>query len=451
MTASRQPWERSRPVPTFCGQAELSDPVLPTTALTRVDGQPYEQARLLVRLHGEPLGYLNLPLRDGLLDHDAFYETATSAFADRVAVHLRGDGLPAVRAIGPEAIPPRERVAHCSRSVVDPTSVTVVVCTRDRAAMLPACLAGLRALDHPDLEILIVDNAPSDESTREAFDREVGDEPRFRYVREDRPGLSCARNRGVAEACGEVIAFTDDDVRVDGGWVAGLLRGLRAGANVGCVTGLVSTATLENLAEYYFDSRVTWASSCQPHLYDMDRHRLAHPLYPYSAGVFGAGANFAVRAAAIRALGGFDEALGAGTATEGGEDLDAFVRVLLGGYQLAYEPSALVWHSHRSDLDALRRQMWGYGTGLTAYLVKHLGDRRSRGEILAKLPVGMWKIWKIGDVTRESYGREHTMPRGLLARERVGMIAGPVLYAQSRAAARRGAAASPLGAVDARS
>ncbi|MCK9893711.1 glycosyltransferase family 2 protein [Frankia sp. AgB32] len=450
MTDPRQRWERSRPVPTFCGEVELGDPALPATVLTRAGGEPYEQIRLLVRLHGEPLGYLNLPLTDGLLDHEDFYDTATAAFRDRVAIHLRGDGLHAVATLGPGVIPPREKVAHCARSVVDPTSVTVVVCTRNRAAMLPACLAGLRALDHPDLEIVIVDNAPSDESTREVFDREVGDVARFRYVREDRPGLSWARNRGVAEASGEIIAFTDDDVRVDSGWVAGLLRGFRTGTHVGCVTGLVSTATLENLAEYYFDSRVTWASSCQPHLYDMDRHRLAHPLYPYSAGVFGAGANFAVRADMIREIGGFDEALGAGTATEGGEDLDAFVRVLLAGYQLAYEPSALVWHSHRSDLDALRRQMWGYGTGLTAYLVKHLGARRSRNEILAKLPVGFWKIWKIGDATRESYGREHTMPRGLLARERIGMIAGPVLYAQSRAAAQR-AGAVRAGAVDARS
>ncbi|THJ75104.1 glycosyltransferase family 2 protein [Candidatus Frankia alpina] len=437
MTDSRQPWQRSRPVPTFCGAVELGDPVLPTGLVVRDGGEPYSQIRLLVRLHTEPLGYVNLQLTDGILNHDEFFETAHLAFADRMAVHLRGDGLRMVPALGPGAIPPREQVAHCSRAVVDPTSVTVVVCTRNRSAMLPACLSGLQALDHPDLEVVIVDNAPSDDSTRAVFDRLVGSSPRFRYVREDRPGLSCARNRGVAEARGEVIAFTDDDVRVDGGWIAGLLRGFRQGAGVGCVTGLVSTATLENLAEYYFDSRVTWASSCQPHLYDMDRHRLAHPLYPYSAGVFGAGANFAVRADMIRELGGFDEALGAGTLTEGGEDLDAFVRVLLGGYQLAYEPAALVWHSHRSDLDALRKQMWGYGTGLTAYLVKHLGDRRSRTDILTRLPVGMWKIWKIGDTTRESYGREHAMPRGLLARERVGMVAGPILYAQARAAAQR--------------
>nr|WP_268904115.1 glycosyltransferase family A protein [Candidatus Frankia alpina] len=85
-----------------------------------------------------------------------------------------------VPALGPGAIPPREQVAHCSRAVVDPTSVTVVVCTRNRSAMLPAYLSGLQALDHPDLEVVIVDNAPSDDSTRAVFDRLVGSSARRR-------------------------------------------------------------------------------------------------------------------------------------------------------------------------------------------------------------------------------------------------------------------------------
>jgi hypothetical protein len=61
-------------------------------------------------------------------------------------------------------------------------------------------------------------------------------------------------------------------------------------------------------------------------------------LYPYSAGIFGTGANFVVSRAAFEALGGFDEVLGAGALTRGGEDLDWFVRTLHQGFALAYEP-----------------------------------------------------------------------------------------------------------------
>ena len=70
------------------------------------------------------------------------------------------------------------------------------------------------------LEILIVDNAPSDERTRElaAHWSEV------RYVREPRPGLNFARNRALQEASGEILAFLDDDVIVDQHWSAGFAR-----------------------------------------------------------------------------------------------------------------------------------------------------------------------------------------------------------------------------------
>ena len=69
-----------------------------------------------------------------------------------------------------------------------------------------------------------MDNAPSSEATRRLVERRGG---RARYVREGRPGLDWARNRAIAEAAGEVIAFTDDDVEVDPGWIRALVGGLR--------------------------------------------------------------------------------------------------------------------------------------------------------------------------------------------------------------------------------
>src|SRR5262249_34518962 len=148
---------------------------------------------------------------------------------------------------------------------------------------------------------------------------------RIRYVRETRPGLSAARNRGLREARGEFIAYTDDDVRVDRLWVNAILRGFRRRPDVGCVTGLVASTSLERRAEQYFDARVGWSSSCEQRLFEANRSRADSRLHPYAPGVFGTGANIAFRSDAIRALGGFDESLGAGSPTCGGEDLDAFV------------------------------------------------------------------------------------------------------------------------------
>jgi len=113
------------------------------------------------------------------------------------------------------------------------SGITVVVCTRDRAPSLARCLASLARLDPPAAEVLVVDNAPRDGSTREA----VAATP-FRYVREERPGLDNARNRGIAEARGDIIAFTDDDVEVDPRWIGALATAFQDPGIAG-VTGRV--------------------------------------------------------------------------------------------------------------------------------------------------------------------------------------------------------------------
>ena len=83
------------------------------------------------------------------------------------------------------------------------------------------------------------------------------------------------------------------------------------------------------------------------------RNRAGEPLYPYTAGVFGSGANMAFRADALRAMGGFDTSLGAGSAALGGDDLAAFFDVIEAGHTLVYEPTAFVRHRHRADRTVL--------------------------------------------------------------------------------------------------
>jgi hypothetical protein len=88
----------------------------------------------------------------------------------------------------------------------------------------------------------------------------------------------------------------------------------------------------------------------------------------YLTGEFGLGSNMAFRTAVLQASGGFDEALGIGTLTRGGEDLAMFVRLLTAGHQIGYEPTAITEHQHRATMDDLDRQMHGYGLGFTAML-----------------------------------------------------------------------------------
>jgi hypothetical protein len=195
----------------------------------------------------------------------------------------------------------------------------------------------------------------------------------------------------------------------------------------------VPPAQLDHPAQLYFDRRFSWASHMEPRVYDMTNGRDQSVLYPYSAGIFGTGANFAVNRDLLQSLGGFDEALGAGSPAGGGEDLDAFVRVLRADRSLVYEPSAIVWHVHRSGSRAQRRQLFYYGVGLTAFLSKYVVDPRTTWEMLTLLPAGARRIKGLWNET-EIAGRA---PPVLVVAEALGMAAGPLAYLRGRRRLRR--------------
>jgi GT2 family glycosyltransferase len=421
--------------PTWCGELELA--AAPAVAGVRCyGGQP--RARVLVRLHGDPVGYVDVSAAGAGPDAAEAARAGRERHAAAIAAHLAAEG---VRWAPGDEIPPP--AAGCPGLVTPDTEVTVVVCTRDRGEALAGCLERLTALTHPHLELLVVDNAPTDDVTRRVVEGFAARDTRFRYVVEPRPGLSRARNRGLAEARGAVVAYTDDDVAVDPRWVQGVLRGFVRRADVGCVTGLVATAGVDSGEEAYFDARAaSWSTRCEPELYDLAGNARDDVLYPYSAGVFGTGANFAFDTAMLRGLGGFDEALGAGAPSRGGEDLDVFVRVLRAGSALAYEPAALVWHHHRADHAALLRQLYGYGTGLTAYLTKCLLQRDVRRDLVRRVPRGVRHAVDIRRRTGERLGDDVPPPRGALASEVRGWLAGPALYLRARRASARSRASA---------
>ena len=89
-----------------------------------------------------------------------------------------------------------------------------------------------------------------------------------------------------------------------------------------------------------------------------------------AAGSFGAGCNMVFRREAVLALGGFDEALDTGPPLPGGGDLDIFYRVARAGAADRLRARMLVYHQHRQDRDALRRQYWTWGPGFMAFVAK---------------------------------------------------------------------------------
>ncbi|GAA4266274.1 glycosyltransferase family 2 protein [Frondihabitans peucedani] len=314
-------------------------------AIALADSEGYALARLLVRDGRSVLGFVELPVVD-------LPEIGGSIAVDDLVARVRALATPVVQ---PEPI-------HLP-------SVTVVVCTRDRAEQLRSALTSVLAIDYPAFDVVVVDNAGATDATRELIRTEFTD-PRVRVVSEPVPGLSRARNTGLLQATGEIVAYTDDDVVVDSQWLRALVAGFARSNDVACVTGLVPSGELRTPVQRYFDDRVSWSANLVAREFRLAEPPADLPTFPFSVGEYGTGANFALRRTDLLALGGFDTAFGVGTRTGGGEDLDIFTRVLFAGSALVVEPSALVWHRHRSDLGALRAQAVGYGTGLGAWLMK---------------------------------------------------------------------------------
>ena len=104
-------------------------------------------------------------------------------------------------------------------------SLSVVMSTYNRGQLLETAIRSVLAQHEPtpSFELIIVDNNSSD-ATRDIVERIAASDRRLRYVFEPQQGLSYARNRGISIAAAPLIAFTDEDVRADSDWIAGIVR-----------------------------------------------------------------------------------------------------------------------------------------------------------------------------------------------------------------------------------
>ena len=305
--------------------------------------------------------------------------------------------------------------------------MSVVVCTRDRPNDLRRCLAALVDMKHPEFEVIVVDNAPTTHATRRIVESLTDN--RVRYLRVDTPGLSRARNAGVRAARHDHVAFTDDDVVVDARWLQALGRGFAADRDIGCVTGLVASGQLESPSQLYFDRRVSWAENAHVTVFRLDDPPAGVPLFPFQFGAYGTGANFGAKRSLLFELGGFDEALGAGSPTGSGEDSDLFVRVVLAGHALLYQPHAVVWHKNRIDGGSLSSQLENYGLGLGAVLAKLAGNpqaRRAMAPLVARAALHARRMVRVETSGAEEVGSD------LAYRELRGILRGPWALHQAR-------------------
>lgn len=228
--------------------------------------------------------------------------------------------------------------------------VSVIVPVKNGAQKIGGLLDSLMQVDYDRemLEIVVVDGNSSD-NTREIVLRY----PTVRLLTEERPGLNAARNTGIRNSTGEVIAFTDSDCIVSKDWVKKIVEDFGE-KEVGCVGG--------NALRFYDDLISRYCDeSLMPVMRIFTEKKTLSKVKPPVQ--YPAGCNMAIRRSILAEAGEFDENI------EYGFDEDELVeRICSTGHTMVLDPDLLVSHKHRSSVRELLKQTFRYGRGMSVLL-----------------------------------------------------------------------------------
>jgi len=255
----------------------------------------------------------------------------------------------------------RDNAALPHRPLPSLPFVSVIVCSYNGAKTLAQCLESLGQLDYPNYEVILVDDGSTDDTSEIAARF-----PDVRYFHQTNHGLSHARNHGAAVAKGEIFAYTDSDCMADPDWLYYLLSTLLSGDYAG-----VGGPNVSPPARNWVQACVAAAPGGPSHVLLTDTVAEHIP-----------GCNMAWYRWAFESIGGFDPEY-----HKAGDDVDFCWRVQQAGHEIAFSPTALVWHYRRFTLRAFRKQQEGYGEAESMLRFKHLiffgptGTAKWRGQI----------------------------------------------------------------------
>ena len=227
----------------------------------------------------------------------------------------------------PRFVPP-----HACRSLSAKTPrASVIVVTRDRANSLDRTLEALRNLDYPDYDVLVVDNGSCDH-TKEVIRRHG---TKFIFCPSER-GIGACRQAGVLAATGEIIAFCDDDCVPNSDWLSNLVQRLQE-PNAGIVAGqVVNIGFPDNMqrkgrSRHLRNGKLAWAED-------------------YRDAEFFGNMNLAFRKEIIQRIGGYDSFFNVM------EEIDLQIRVRKEGFDILYEPDAVLTH-HYTGMNYKKRHL----------------------------------------------------------------------------------------------
>lgn len=283
--------------------------------------------------------------------------------------------------------------------------ISVVVCVFNGEDTIGRCLEGLRNLNYPDYEVIVVDDGSKDKTAR-IIDR-FESTPQFRVLRTENRGLSSARNTGFLQARGEIVAYLDADAYPDPDWLSYLADHFASSDDAGAGGPNIPPPRNGLTAEC-----VARAPGGPVHILLSDREAEHVP-----------GCNMAFRRACLQEVGGFDDRF-----RVAGDDVDLCWRMQERGWKLGFCHGAMVWHYSRPTVGQYWRQQKGYGRAEALLECKWpekyntLGYANWRGRIYdgglsSALLLGRWRVyhgvWGSGlfqSIYQESPGLLRSLP-----------------------------------------
>lgn len=231
-------------------------------------------------------------------------------------------------------------------------TLSIVICTYNRADWLETCLASLepQCQDGSRVEVIVVDNNSTDE-TKQISGGFCGRSQNFRYVFEEKQGLSHARNRGMAEASGAYVAYIDDDARASADWVEQVFRFFAANPGATAVGGPYKPFSTVVIPNWFPVEYGGW--------------HLGYGTRLTSQNEWINGTNMIFRKQALIDVGGFDTSIGmSGTTVSYGEETNLQLRLRARNLSIYYCDAILVEHAilpHKFSLRWLLKSSFANG------------------------------------------------------------------------------------------
>ena len=292
---------------------------------------------------------------------------------------------------------------------------TVALCTHNHADRLARTLSDLALLKAPQApwEFLLIDNGCRDATPGLLAHHAWPAGWQVRVVREEKLGLSNARNRAIAEARGEYVIFMDDDETADPDWLCAFER---------LIVARQPDAFGGRIRVLFEDERPKWLrDDLLGFLGELNRAEHIAPLSDPHESFYGG--NFGFRKTVCDRVGGFDATLGRkGADNTGGEEVDFYRRLLDAGFKVWWTPEAVI--HHRIQAAKLNR---GYFIDLH-YCMGRMEAIRQRGTgsrvppryLFGQLLRAMATVW----AQRRQSGRDATLRREMNVAYFVGQIGG---------------------------